>query len=163
MAGEAGVAELGTIQAYTLGIQEVARFPLPGVRFADLTPAREESLADAMRIAVGEVRRREADAGTAFLALTDNQIAGYGWVLHGMFRVPELLLEAPLPANHVYIWDCLTLPRYRGRGVFPALLRHMVDELRGQGVRQAWAATAPGNTASMRAFAKANFRLVAYT
>jgi L-amino acid N-acyltransferase YncA len=163
MVGEAGASELGTIQAYTLGSREIAQFQVPGVRFIALTSVWEERLADSMGLGVREVRRRQTDAGTAVLALADNRIACYGWVLHGLFRIPELRLEAPLPANHVYIWDCLTLPRYRGRGIFPALLHHMIEELRGQGIRQAWAATAPGNRSSMRAFAKAGFRLVAYT
>ncbi len=163
MVGEAGAAERGTIQAYTLGSREIAQFQVPGVRFIALTSAWEERLADAMGVGVREVRRRQADAGTAVLALAENRIACYGWVLHGLFRIPELLVESRLPPRNVYIWDCLTLPPYRGRGIFPALLRHMLDELRGEGVRQAWAATAPGNAASMRAFAKAGFRLVAYT
>ena len=151
----------GTIQAFTLGTQALPQLPASELRFTKLTPERESDLAAAAGIAVSEVDRRLADGGIAFLALVQDRIACYGWVLRGMLRIPDLNLQVPLPEGHTYIWDCRTVPDFRGRGIFPALLHFMLEELRGLGVRQAWAATAPGNAPSVRAFAKAGFRRVA--
>jgi ribosomal protein S18 acetylase RimI-like enzyme len=155
--------EPGTIQAFTLGAEPVAAITVAGVRFIDLTGDREATLAAVMRVATEALRRRLAESGSAALALTGEEIVGYGWVRYGALRIPDLRLEVPLPKDHAYIWDCLTLPPHRGRGIFPGLLRFLLEELRERGFRQAWAATAPGNTASVRAFAKAGFRLVATT
>jgi ribosomal protein S18 acetylase RimI-like enzyme len=133
------------------------------MHFAGLTRGQEENLARVMGIALAEVRRRLTEAGSAALALAGEEIVGYGWVQYGMVRIPDLRLEVALPKDHAYIWDCLTLPTYRGRGIFPGLLRYILKDLHEHGFRQAWAAIAPGNAASRRAFAKAGFRLVAYT
>jgi ribosomal protein S18 acetylase RimI-like enzyme len=155
--------DLGTIQAFTLGREPVSPLPVARIRFAELANGQETALARASGISMAEVHRRLADSGSATLALDGETIAGYGWVQYGMVRIPDLRLAFSLPKHHVYIWDCLTLPAYRGRGVFPGLLRHMLDVLSRQGIVQVWAAIAPGNVASQRAFAKAGFRLVAYT
>lgn len=153
----------GTIQAYRLGDEAVEQMPVAGLRFAGVEPGREHALAQAMGVDTGVVRGRLEHAGSAAVAIDRAKIAAYGWVLYGRISIPDLRLEIALPADHAYIWDCLTLPAYRGRGVFPGLLRYLLEDMRGRGIRLAWAATAPGNSASVRAFAKAGFRLVALT
>ena len=153
----------GSIQAFTLGKDKAPPFTVARVRFAGLDGGQERDLARVIGISVSDLRRRLEDFGSAALALDGDTIAGYGWVRYGMVRIPDLRLEIALPKDHVYIWDCLTFPAYRGRGIFPGLLHYLLDDLDRQGIRQAWAAIAPGNLASQRAFAKAGFRLVAYT
>ena len=47
-------------------------------------------------------------------------------------------LPIRLAPGEVYIWDCATLPAYRGQGLYPALLAHIVKELSAEGLRRAW-------------------------
>ncbi|HXT37863.1 MAG TPA: GNAT family N-acetyltransferase [Chloroflexota bacterium] len=155
--------EPGTIQAFTLGREPVSPLPVARIRFGELASGQETALARTSGISVAEVHRRLADSGSAILALDGDTIAGYGWVQYGRVRIPDLRLAFSLPKHQVYIWDCVTLPAYRGHGIFPGLLRYLLELLRRQGIEQVWAAIAPGNLASQRAFAKAGFRLVAFT
>jgi len=151
------------IQAFTLGKEPVPPTPVARIRFAELASGQETALARTGGISVAEVHRRVADFGSAILALDGDTIAGYGWVQYGRVRIPDLRLDFSLPKHHVYVWDCVTLPAYRGHGIFPGLLRYLLEIVRRQGIAQVWAAIAPGNLASQRAFAKAGFRLVALT
>jgi ribosomal protein S18 acetylase RimI-like enzyme len=155
---------LGAIQAYTLGIEPVAPLHVAGVRFIQLHPGLIDQLAEAMQVSVAELYQRRALGNRAALALLDDDtIAGYGWVSYDSIRIIELDLELAIPRGHAYIWDCATIPQYRGRGIFPGLLRFMLEELRLRGVTQVWAAVAPGNDASLRSFTRAGFRLVAHS
>jgi ribosomal protein S18 acetylase RimI-like enzyme len=136
---------------------------VPGIHFTTLQPGQEDHLAAVMGQDRGEVQRRLRRGGTAVLALTPaGAIAGYGWLSFDAIRIYELQLETPIPPGHGYIWDCLTLPEYRGRRIFPGLLRFMLRLLQQRGTVQAWGLVAPGNMQSLRSFATAGFRLVAY-
>jgi ribosomal protein S18 acetylase RimI-like enzyme len=153
----------GTLQTYTIGNEPVPPLPVTGIHFAFCAPGQEAALAAAMHEPHATARARVAEGGSAALALTaDGRIAGYGWIRYGAIRIDDLPLRLPLPADHAYIWDCLTVPELRGRGIFPGLLRFMLAALQQRkGTRQAWAGVAPGNDASLHAFARAGFRVVA--
>lgn len=152
----------GAIQAYTIGEDPVRPLPVAGIEFAACTPTWQAPLATAMQEPSSTVRVRLEEGNRAMLALTtDGRIAGYGWIRHGAIRIDDLPFRQPLPPDHAYIWDCLTTPAQRGRGIFPGLLRFMLATLQREGFHQAWAGVAPGNEPSMRAFARAGFRVVA--
>jgi len=152
----------GSIEAIDLRGRYFEPFFVKGVRFVRYHAALAQALAGAMRVPVETVHTRHAEAMQASLALLDDdRVAGYGWVSHDMIRIYELHLTLPIPRGHAYIWDCATLPGYRNQGIFAALLRFVLEDLRLQGDTQAWAAVAPGNEPSLRAFSRAGFRLVA--
>ncbi len=154
----------GTAYAYTPTDEPVAPLAPEGISFAALSPDRAGDLARAMGTEVAEIHRREARGARASLALLDEGgVVGYGWVSYDAVRIYELGVYVPLLKGHAYIWDCATLPQYRGRGIFAGLLRFMMERLRLEGRRQVWGGVAPGNLPSQRAFARAGFRLVAET
>jgi ribosomal protein S18 acetylase RimI-like enzyme len=157
-------ADKGAVEAFTLGLDPLLPLIVPGIHFAPLASNQEDHLARVMGHDRGEVQRRLRRGGIAVLALTPaGLIAGYGWLSFDAIRIYELHLETPIPPGHGYIWDCLTLPEYRGRHIFPGLLRFMLGLLRQRGIVQAWGLVAPGNTASLHSFDTAGFRLVAHT
>jgi ribosomal protein S18 acetylase RimI-like enzyme len=152
----------GTIYAFTPGSDLAPEVVVPDVRFIRFSAPFSSRLADAMAVRDDEIHTRRAMGNTASLALTTNDaIAAFGWVSFDAIRIYELRLEVPIPRGHAYIWDCATLPAYRGRHIFPGLLQFMAEDMRRQGVIQIWAGVAPGNVASIRSFARAGFRLVA--
>jgi GNAT superfamily N-acetyltransferase len=162
--GEAPAADKGAVEAFTLGLDPEVPLVVSGIHFAPLAPGQEDHLAVVMGQDRTEVWRRLRRGGIAVVALTfTGAIAGYGWLSFDAIRIYELQLETPIPPGHGYIWDCLTLPEYRGRHIFPGLLRFMLGLLRQRGIVQAWGLVAPGNTASLHSFATAGFRLVAHT
>lgn len=130
----------------------------------------EAALAQAMAMTgPAEIRRRLAAGSRCFVALSGGElsgerageIAGYGWVSRGAERIGELERWLRMQPDEAYIWDCATMPPYRRRGVYAALLRHMVSVLRADGVRRVWIGAARDNHPSLRGFARAGFHPVA--
>jgi ribosomal protein S18 acetylase RimI-like enzyme len=156
--------EGGSIVAFSLGREPIAPLTVPGLRFVRFSAGFAGRLAEAMAVHEQFIHERRALGNRASLALLDSdEIAAYGWVSYDAIRIHELEITIPIPRGHAYIWDCTTMEPFRGRGIFPGLLRFMLEDLRLQGQVQAWAAVEPGNVASLRAFERAGFRLVART
>lgn len=165
--------ERGVLWTLEIGGDPPAAAPRAEVTFGEATAERasiEAALAQAMELAEpDEIRRRLAAGSRCFVALVageiggeiGGEIAGYGWVSRGVERIGELERWFRMQPDEVYIWDCATLPPYRRRGVYAALLVHMVSMMRADGVRRVWIGAARDNHASLRGFARAGFRPVA--
>lgn len=63
-----------------------------------------------------------------------------------------------LKAGEAYIWNCATLPAYRGQRFYPALLAHIVGELHHQGLRRVWIGTETDNLPSQSGIIQAGFQ-----
>lgn len=126
-------------------------------------PEAAATLAQAMGLAEsGEIRRRFAAGSRCFVARdVGGAIASYGWVSRGEERIGELERSFRLPPDEAYIWDCATLPPFRQRGVYTALLVAMVSALWGEDVRRIWIGASRDNRPSLRGFARAGFQPVA--
>lgn len=158
--------ERGVLWALEIGDAPPAEAPLSEVVFAEATVATAgmaSALAQAMELAEPEeIRRRLAAGSRCFVARVGDEISGYGWVSRGVERIGELERSLRMQPDEAYIWDCATLPLYRRRGVYVALLRHMVSVLRADGVRRVWIGAARDNQPSLRGFARAGFQPVAH-
>jgi L-amino acid N-acyltransferase YncA len=86
----------------------------------------------------------------------DGRVLSYGFVLFQSFYKNVLREPVEVPM----IGNCFTEPEARGRGLYPALLRAMCDELARRGHRRAIISCAPDNVASRRGIERAGFRLV---
>lgn len=86
----------------------------------------------------------------------DGRVLSYGFVLFRSFykRVLREPIDVPMIGN------CFTEPEARGRGLYPALLRAMCDELARRGHRRVIISCAPDNVASRRGIERAGFRAV---
>lgn len=68
-----------------------------------------------------------------------------------------------LGAKECEIMFGLTLPEYRGRGLFPSALKAIQRYLKAQGYRRCFVSVRDDNVASIRGIEKAGFRLVGTT
>lgn len=107
-----------------------------------------------------EVRRRLARGARAFVARVEGRVAAYGWVSVGAECIGELEREISLPPGEAYVWNCATLPEFRRRGLYTAILRHAVAVLGREGCRRIWIGAALSNHPSVRGFVAAGFRPV---
>ena len=96
-----------------------------------------------------------------YAALVDDQLAAYGWVSFEHEDIGELNLRVKLLAGEAYIWDCVTLPAYREKHLYSALLTYILGELRSQGLCRAWIGADLDNIASQKGMARAGFHHVA--
>jgi ribosomal protein S18 acetylase RimI-like enzyme len=87
-------------------------------------------------------------------------LAAYGWVTFDEEKIGELGLRVRLSPGEAYIWDCATLPAYRGQRLYPALLAHMSRALWAEGFRQIVIGADSDNLASQQGFLLAGFQPV---
>jgi ribosomal protein S18 acetylase RimI-like enzyme len=132
---------------------------LVGAAFGAVTSADVAELDEVM----GPSGHQEAGARLAsgrrcYVARIAGVIAAYGWVSQGRESIGELERELRLRPGEAYIWDCATLPAFRRRGLYSALLCYIVGVLRAEGMRRLWIGASLDNTPSLRGFTAAGFR-----
>ena len=120
------------------------------------------TLAQAMGLADPSLPLERFAAGKrCYGAWVDGQLAAYGWVTFDEEKIGELGLRVRLSPGEAYIWDCATLPAYRGQRLYPALLAHISRALRAEGFRQILIGADTDNLASQQGFLLAGFQPVA--
>ena len=120
-----------------------------------------DELATAMGFAdSAQALRRFGGGRRCFVARVDGSIATYGWVSRGVERIGELERTLRMAPAEAYIWDCATLPHYRGQRLYCALLSHIAATLCHDGAQRLWIGAALSNAPSIRGFAAAGFQPV---
>jgi GNAT superfamily N-acetyltransferase len=109
---------------------------------------------------VAEIARRFADGHRAYVASVHGEPAAFGWVATHTARLGELGTTLTLTDVERYLWNFVTLPAWRGRGIYPQLLDAIV-QAESFDAELFWIAYAPENRASGRGIEKAGFRPVA--
>jgi ribosomal protein S18 acetylase RimI-like enzyme len=118
-------------------------------------------LANAMNLPdPGPIQRRLQGNRRCFRLCIGGQIAAYGWVTRGAECVGELERTFHLHDDEAYIWDCATLPAWRGQRCYSALLSQLIRELTQDGARRIWIGASLHNRASWAGFANAGFSRV---
>lgn len=107
-----------------------------------------------------EMAQRMAEGHRAYVALCDGQPAAWGWVATRMATIGELSAAFLVPEGERYLWNFVTLPSFRGRGVYPRLLDAIVRAESTEAERF-WIAYAPENHASAAGIHKAGFVTIA--
>jgi len=152
----------GTVWTLSLDEPIPAVAPLIEVAFQQAGPEALPALAPAMDPgALADFRKRLEAGRRLYAAWSAGQIAAYGWVSYEQEFVGELNLRLKLLPDEAYIWDCLTLPAYRQKHLYSALLGHILRELRTGPTRQVWIGADKDNLPSQRGIARAGFHPVA--
>jgi GNAT superfamily N-acetyltransferase len=92
----------------------------------------------------GLVRLRFERGCRAFTVHHSGDVVGYGWLSSRPEWIGELGLEITPGDGEAYVWNCVTLPPHRLRGVFRALLCHVVALARREGLRRLWIGSVDG-------------------
>ena len=149
---------------WTLDLQAplpAAVTPLCPATFAEAGREETAALAAAMGLPdAGEIRRRFAAGRRCFVERCDGRLAAYGWVSTGPEHVGEMERTFRVPDDEVYIWDCATLPEFRGRRLYSALLSGILVRMRADGVPRAWIGAGLVNRPSVRGIVNAGFQPV---
>lgn len=144
--------------AQPLPAHPVARVPATFLR-AEQAIAGE--LAAAMRLAdATPVLQRLSLGRHCYIARVAGQLVAYGWLTFDKEEIGELGLSVRLLPGEAYIWDCATLPAFRGQRLYPALLFHMLAILQQTGFRRAWIGMDADNLPSQTGATLAGFQPV---
>jgi GNAT superfamily N-acetyltransferase len=120
----------------------------------------DRALVPMVEVAMGDerplVRLRLERGCRCFAARIGDGIAGYGWLSIGPEWIGELGLEIRPAHGEAYLWNCVTLPEYRNRGYYRALLLHVVAVAAQEGLSRLWIGSVDG--AAESAVVGAGFR-----
>jgi GNAT superfamily N-acetyltransferase len=108
-----------------------------------------------------EFRQRLETGRQCYGAWVMGEPAAFGWVSYEEEQIGELNLRIRLLTGEAYIWDCATAPRFRGKGLYSALLAYILGELRAESLCRAWIGADLENVASQKGMARAGFHHVA--
>jgi GNAT superfamily N-acetyltransferase len=154
---------VGTIWMLNLDEATPTVMPLVQAEFRRLDLASVPALVtsiDSVNVAESTSKRLESGR-QCYAAWVDGQLAAYGWVSFNEEHIGELNLRLKLLAGEAYIWDCFTLPTYREKHLYSALLGYILEELRAQRCCRAWIGADLENVASQKGMARAGFHHVA--
>jgi GNAT superfamily N-acetyltransferase len=73
-----------------------------------------------------------------FAAWLGDELVGYGWLSRGPEWIGEVELQISPGTGEAYIWNCVTLPAHRRKGVFRTLLSSISAQARGEGLARLW-------------------------
>ncbi len=93
-----------------------------------------------------------------YVGRCEGRLVTYGWITFDEELIGGLDLRVRLLPAEAYIWDCATLPGYRGQRLYPALLAHMQRELQRAGYRRIWIGMDADNLASQAGVVRAGFQ-----
>ena len=132
---------------------------LPALPGLAIERARElDLLAELSGLPLSEVQAR-VDAGhRPYLARLDGTPVAYGWVATRSASIGALGISFSVPLRNRYLWDFVTLPRWRGRGIYPRLLQAILR--REEEADRFWIGHDAPNVASARGILKAGFTRV---
>ncbi len=120
------------------------------------------ALAQAMELEdPAPVLERFATGRRCYIARVAGALASYGWVSFEEEGIGEIGLSLHLQPGEAYIWDCATLPAYRGQRLYPALLTHIISKLRAEGLQRVWIGASHENVPSHKGMQLAGFQPVA--
>jgi GNAT superfamily N-acetyltransferase len=160
-----GQVERGTLFAFDL-TKPVSPLPVADGVFLKA----EESLLNRIEQAMhasgeyppGEPKRRWRHRRVPYVAMMGSEVASYGWVTPEPEPMDDLGVAFTAPDGEVWLFDFATVPEFRGRRLYPALLRFILADLKEQGIKRAWIGTEPGNIASQHGIARAGFSLIVH-
>jgi RimJ/RimL family protein N-acetyltransferase len=106
----------------------------------------------------GKAEERLKAGHLCFIAEENGDIVNYTWVSFNEAFVDELELKMRLSPSSAYQYDEYTVPKYRGKGILPAVLTFAGDYLFQNGIREIYELVASNNYSSLRAHKKIGSR-----
>ena len=157
---EADVQHMGLFWTLKLdGPLPAAVVPRVPVTFLRASPEDAGELAAAMDFAGSvPVLQRFRRGRHCYIGRSEGRLVTYGWITFDEELIGGLDLRVRLLSGEAYIWDCATLPAYRGQHLYPALLSHMQRELQRAGRRRIWIGMDADNLPSQAGVALAGFQ-----
>lgn len=115
-------------------------------------------LAEVSGLSPSEIQARVDASHRPYLARLDETPVAYGWMATRSASIGALGISFRVPPGNRYLWDFVTLPGWRGKGIYPRLLQAI---LRREGeADRFWIGHDAPNVASARGILRAGFTRV---
>jgi ribosomal protein S18 acetylase RimI-like enzyme len=148
--------DLSTLGPPHVGMAESLRVER-ATRQADITPGELQEITSLWnpKQALKNIQERFAKNSSLWLLKSNGKLAGYGWTITGQTIEPYYL---SLKENDVHLFDFHVFAAYRGKGLNPFLVNHILADLAAQGKRRAFIEAAEWNEAQLSSLRKTPFR-----
>jgi ribosomal protein S18 acetylase RimI-like enzyme len=107
------------------------------------------------KLARRNIEERFKKSANLWLIKLGDRLAGYGWTIQGSTIEPYFF---PLSKDDVHLFDYHIFPQFRGRGLNPLLLAHILQILAAEGICRAFIEAAEWNEAQLSSLRKTQFR-----
>jgi GNAT superfamily N-acetyltransferase len=132
-----------------------ARVPLE-VREANLDDfERYEEAFAAGGVDLREARRRHERGDLCLIALSGNEPVSFDWSTFRPFYAPELDVTVDLGPGDAFGVFTFTLPEWRGKGIYPAIMSHKHRHLLSRGCSRTISYIAANNIQSLKGVQRA--------
>lgn len=121
--------------------------PLSGLSVVEVR-APELSLVEAMGEEGDLVSLRLARGCRCFTGWLNGDLVAYGWLSMGPEWIGEVGCLITPAAGEAYVWNCVTVARFRRLGVFHGLLARVAGCCRSEGLARLWIGSVPGGASS---------------
>jgi len=123
---------------------------------AELTPVDRQQIVGAWNPQVARklIDQRFARGASLWLFKIEDAVAAYGWTLEGGTMETHFF---PMGNEDVHLFDFFVMPQYRGRGINPALVRHILAHLAAERKGRAFIEAAEWNAAQLSSLRKTPF------
>jgi ribosomal protein S18 acetylase RimI-like enzyme len=105
------------------------------------------------------VRERFEQGSSLWLIKSGGNLAGYGWSLQGRTIEPHYF---PLAQNDAHLFDFHVFPQFRGQGMNPLLVMHILRSLAGECGGRAFIEAAEWNAAQLSSLGKTPFHRLGF-
>jgi len=143
-----------TLQLYALELDNA--LVEPATSFS-LTFGEYNRIVDLKNASRQRIAQRLSNGGYLYIAFHKNEPAGYIFSSISHCRVDEVEQTLHIMPYECYLYDAYTYPRFRGQGIYPALLIHVSRIFQANSYHRALIFTLARNRASIRGIQKAGF------
>jgi GNAT superfamily N-acetyltransferase len=105
-----------------------------------------------------EVRNRYEQGHQLYVACIGNEIVAWGWAASERADIGELGISMTMPPANRYLWDFVTLPEWRGQGIYGWIIQAMLHDQAD--ADRFWIGHDYDNRASGKGILRAGFYLV---
>lgn len=121
----------------------------------ELTPA--EALATTL--ATPDWSHRWDRGEVCYGAWTNGVCVHYSWVSRRPTVIGEIHRIIEIGPDQAYVYDCFTSARYRGQGIYPAVLSTLAIRLLNDDCSEVWIVAEEENHSSIRGLKRAGFKV----
>ena len=100
---------------------------------------------------------RFREGASVWLIRSGGELAGFGWTRTGRPIKPHFF---PFGPNDVHLFDFLVFPEFRGKGINPLLVNHILDQLSAEGRTRAYIEAAEWNHSQLNSLSNTSFKLL---
>lgn len=106
-----------------------------------------------------QVKNYSDSGGEVFLGFSEGKLVHVAWLFCNP-RISEAHFFVKIKKDEAYIGFCQTYPKFRGKGIYPVVLQHILEYAAAKNKKRCFIATISTNLASIRGIEKSGFSSV---